>query len=143
LRPRHDRDAGGPGLRAQALLYPVCDAGQDTETYRRFAEGPMLTGDAMRLFFAAYGGSPDDPDVSPLRAGDLHGLPPAYVLTASHDVLRAEGEAYARRLDEAGVPVTLRNWEGMVHGFVRWPAKVDAARAALVETGGFLREALG
>jgi len=122
-------------LAAQLLVYPVLDAGMATASYERFAAGYRLTADDMAWFLAQYGGDPGDPDVSPLRAPDLAGLPPATILLASHDVLRDEGEAYARRLREAGVAVELVVWPGTVHGFVRWPAKVDAARAALARLG--------
>ena len=98
----------------------------------------------MAWFYELYGADPDDPGVSPLRAplDALRGLPPAYVLTASHDVLRDEGEAYAERLRAAGVPVELRRWPGMVHGFLRWPGAVRAAREALDEIGARVRSSL-
>jgi acetyl esterase len=138
------RRAGVP-LALQALFYPVCDLGLDTPSYREFGDGGYrLTRDDMAFFAGLYGGSADDPDVSPLRAPleALRGSPPAYVITCSHDVLRDEGEAYAARLREAGVAVELRRWPGMVHGFLRWPAVVDAARDGLREAGARLRAAL-
>jgi len=122
-------------LAAQLLVYPVLDTGMATASYERFATGFRLTAADMAWFVEQYGGDPDDPDVSPLRAPDLAGLPPATIVVASHDVLRDEGEAYARRLREAGVAAELIVWPGTVHGFIRWPAKVDAARAALVRLG--------
>lgn len=131
-----------PGLRLQALAYPVLDAGMDTGSYRRHAEGFGLTAEEMAWFFARYGGDPADPDVSPLRARDLSGAPAAFIVLAGHDVLRDEGEAYASRLRAAGVPATVRVHEGMVHGFLRWPARVDAAREAIGELGAALRAAL-
>jgi acetyl esterase len=134
----------GVALRLQVLLYPVCDAEQTTASYADFAEGFRLSGEDMAWFFSLYGGDPADPDVSPVRAplDALRGLPPAYVLTASHDVLRDEGEAYAERLRAAGVPVEVRRWPGVVHGFLRWPGVVGAARTALDEVGARVRAAL-
>jgi acetyl esterase len=126
----------------QALIYPVLDAGRDTGSYRRFATGFRLTADDMAWFCAQYGGDPGDPDLSPLRAPDLSGLPPATIVLASHDVLRDEGEAYARRLRGAGVEVTVRVVEGTVHGFIRWTGVVDLARTALDALGADLRSAL-
>jgi acetyl esterase len=129
-------------LRLQALVYPVLDAAMATASYGTYAEGYRLTAADMAWFFDAYGGDPDDPDVSPLRATDLAGLPPAHILLASHDVLRDEGEAYAERLREAGVEASVTVYDGTVHGFIRWTAKVDAAHAAITELGGALRAAL-
>jgi acetyl esterase len=114
------RDRGGPALVYQLLVYPVTDYGYDTTSYRENAEGYLLTKDAMVWFWNHYLRSADDgnnPLASPLRANDLHGLPPAMVLTAEFDPLRDEGEAYAIRLQEAGVPVTLKRYAGTIHGF--------------------------
>lgn len=131
-----------PDLRLQALVYPVLDAGMDTGSYRSFDQGFGLTRDDMAWYFTQYGGDPGDPDVSPLRAGALAGLPPAVVLLASHDVLRDDGATYARRLREAGVPAEVTVYDGMIHGFLRWPGRVDAAREALGELGAALGRAL-
>jgi acetyl esterase len=114
------RDAGGPELAAQVLIYPVTNADLDNATYVDPENQLMLTRDAMIWFWDHY--APDaasraNPDASPLQAASLAGLAPAIVLTAEHDVLRAEGEAYAERLSEAGVPVELRRFPGQMHGF--------------------------
>jgi len=136
---RHERDR----LAFQALIYPVCDPGLDTPSYRAFAEGFGLTALGMRRYWALYlDGAAPGPDAAPALADDLAGLPPALVLTASHDVLRDEGEAYAERLRAAGVAVTLRRYEGTIHGFWRWLAATDVAWAAVAEVGAALREAL-
>ena len=94
----------------------------NTPSYAEFDEDHGLTAAAMRRFWGLYlnGGNGLDPDASPLRAQDLSGVAPAYIVTASHDVLRDEGEAYAAALQRAGVPVTLERLDGTIHGFWRW-----------------------
>jgi acetyl esterase len=131
------RKRGGPEIRYQALFYPVTDARQDTASYQRFAAGPWLTRRAMDWFFDAYAPDHADrekPEVSPLRASltALQGLPPALVLTDENDVLRDEGEAYAHRLMDAGVPVTAVRYLGTMHDFMMLNALADteAARSA-------------
>jgi acetyl esterase/lipase len=98
----------------------------------------------MQRFWRLYldGTDPGHPDASPLRADDLTGLPPAYVLTAEEDVLRDEGEAYADALRAAGVPTELVRWPGTIHGFFRWLAVAPAAREAVDAVGARLRTAL-
>lgn len=115
------RDKGGPSLGLQVLLYPALTMVDDEGESRRQHEGYILTAADMRQFRDWY--LPDENDwrnpyVSPLEAPDLHGLPPAYIMTAAFDPLRDDGYAYAERLRAAGVPVTYRNCEGMVHGFL-------------------------
>jgi acetyl esterase/lipase len=141
---RRLRDEGGPRLRMQALVYPVCDVALDTPSAERFAEGFGFTADAMRRYWELYLDDADgtDPDASPLQAGDLSGLPPAFVATAEADVLRDEGEAYGAALRDAGVRATIRRYPGTVHGFWRWPARTQAARRAIGEVGAALRAAL-
>jgi acetyl esterase/lipase len=114
---------GGPGFACQVLLYPVLDADFDTESYQAFAEGHFLRRDVMRWYWDLY---LDDRErraevtASPLRAGldELAGLPPALVITAEADVLRDEGEAYARKLRRAGVPVVATRYQGTIHAFM-------------------------
>jgi acetyl esterase len=131
-------------LRAQILVYPVIDAAFDTASYRDFAQGHGLSAASMQRFWRLYldGTDPGHPDASPLHAGDLAGLPPAYVLTAEEDVLRDEGEAYADALRAAGVPTELVRWPGTIHGFFRWLAVAPAAREAVDAVGARLRTAL-
>jgi acetyl esterase len=131
-------------LRHQALIYPACGAGLNLPSHRELATGYGLTTDGMRRFWAIYlnGADGTDPDASPLRAKDLAGVAPAFILTAEADVLRDEGEAYAERLRAAGVDVTLRRWPGVIHGFWRWQAAAAPARAAVAEVGAAVHAAL-
>ncbi len=139
------RDEGGPHLCAQALIYPVTeyhDAGMPS--YEENAEGYGLTAEGMRWFFRHYLADAAQgrlPMVAPLRTPNLAGLPPALVYTAEYDVLRDEGERYAARLAQAGVPVTFKRWHGMNHGFFQWAGRVDRATAANDEASAWLREA--
>jgi acetyl esterase len=138
------RDEGLP-LALQLLVYPVCDADLDTSTYREFADGYFLTADGMRWFWDHYlpegDGDRFQPDASPLRAADVGGTAPALVMTVEFDPLRDEGEAFARRLEEAGVPVTLTRYDGMIHGFFRMPGVIGRANDALAEAAEALRAA--
>jgi acetyl esterase len=138
------RDRGGPAIAFQLLVYPALDAAGDTGSWREYADGFYLTAAGMRWYWDHYLGGADGaaPDASPLRAAFLGGLPPALVVTADHDVLRDEGEAYAARLREAGVAADVRRVEGVVHGFFRWRAVTGAADAALQEAAAALRSAL-
>jgi acetyl esterase len=131
-------------LRLQALIYPVTDAALDTPSCREFADFHGLSAASMRRFWDLYldGASGRDPDASPLRAADLSGAAPAYVLTAEEDILRDEGEAYAAALRAAGVPVELVRWPGTIHGFFRWLAATSVAGEAVDAVGARLREAL-
>jgi acetyl esterase len=114
------RDRRGPTIALQVLVYPVTDANLDRPSYVDPENQLLLTRDGMIWFWDHY--LPEaarrvEPDASPLRARDLSNLPPAVVLTAEHDVLRDEGEAYAARLAEAGVPVELKRYAGQMHAF--------------------------
>jgi acetyl esterase len=139
------RNLGGPALRQQTLIYPVTNADFETPSYRDNAEGYMLTRDAMRWFWDHY--VPDrarrsDPYASPLRAEKFGELPPALVVTAEYDPLRDEGEAYAARLAEAGVPSQLSRYDGQIHGFVSMFELLDAGKRAVEQIGSSLRTAL-
>lgn len=138
------RDAGGPPPAVQVLLYPPLDHRFDTASYRDNGEY-LLSRDDMEWFWAHYlgdRGRGDHPLVSPLRAGDLAGLPAALVVTAEYDVLRDEAETYAERLRAAGVPVILRRYEGMIHGFLGQRGVVDRATQAVAEIGADLARML-
>jgi acetyl esterase len=139
------RDRGGPALRFQLLIYPVTDCDFGTASYRENAEGYFLTTGMMRWFWSQYLAEPAagaEAYASPLRAGNLRGLPPALCITAQYDPLRDEGEAYARRLREAGVAAALSRYDGMFHGFFGMSAQLDAAKRAVAEAGDALRKAL-
>jgi acetyl esterase len=140
---------GGPGFAAQVLFYPVTDAAFDTGSYEQFADGYFLTRQGMRWFLDQYTTDPQqraESTASPLRApaDALAGLPPALVITAEADVLRDEGEAYAARLREAGVPVVALRYQGIIHDFVMLNALrgTAAATAAIAQAGAYLHDAL-
>jgi acetyl esterase/lipase len=133
----------------QSLYYPVTDAAQDTNSYKQFADGPFLTAKAMAWFWDAY--LPErnrrlEITASPLRASldELAGLPPAFVIVDENDVLRDEGEAYARRLIEAGVPTTIVRYDAIIHDFMMLnPVRETQATTAAVEQAiHVLRKAL-
>jgi len=137
------RDRSVP-LVLQVLVYPATDGGCDTPSYAEHAEVPNLTVEVMRWFWEQF--CPverrAEPEASVLRTPDLSAVAPALVLTAEYDVLRDEGEAYARRLLDAGVPVTLTRYDGQIHGFLRMPALIDQASHALDEVAEAIRSAL-
>ncbi|WP_110996479.1 alpha/beta hydrolase [Pseudomonas sichuanensis] len=140
------KEAGTPKLRFQALLWPVTDANFNNASYNQFAEGHFLTRNMMQWFWNSYTTDPrqrDDIHASPLRASleQLKGLPPALVQTAEMDVLRDEGEAYARKLDAAGVPVTAVRYNGMIHdyGLLNVLSTVPAVRNAMDQAAQALK----
>jgi acetyl esterase len=137
------RDRSVP-LALQVLVYPATDAGCDTPSYAEHAGVPNLTAEAMRWFWQQF--CPDErraePEASVLRARDLRGVAPALVVTAEYDVLRDEGEAYARRLRDEGVHVTLTRYDGQIHGFLRMPAAIERANEAIDEVAESVRTAL-
>lgn len=143
------KDQNGPRLRQQVLLWPVTNADFDTESYHDFAEGRFLTRNMMIWFWDNYTTEPGrraEIYASPLKAtaDQLKGLPPALVQTAENDVLRDEGEAYARKLDEAGVPTTLTRYQGMIHdyGLLNPLAHVPAVQTAIRQAAVVLQHAL-
>jgi len=138
------RAEGGPKLAMQVLIYPATDMAADTPSHGEFADGYVLTRDAILWSRGNYLRSPDDVAdwrASPLRAADHSRLPPAYVVTCGFDPLRDEGRAYADRLRAAGVPVTYECFGGMVHGFVTMGGVIAAAHHALYRCAQGLRQA--
>jgi acetyl esterase len=139
------RDQGGPRLALQVLLYPVTDLSLESPSYATLGQGYMLTLDRMRFFRNQYLNRASDAGdwrASPLRAADLSRLPPALIVTASHDPLIDEAKAYADRLAAAGVHVTYRSYPGVVHGFMTMAGAVDTGRRAVEETAATIRTAL-
>ena len=142
------KERGGPKIGQQLLFYPVTDGSFDTPSYQEFATGYFLRRDAMQWFWDQYLKDPGDRfkiTASPLRASleQLQGLPSALVITGEADVLRDEGEAYAKKLREAGVRVTAVRFQAIIHDFVMLNALATtaAARGALGLATGWLRQA--
>jgi acetyl esterase len=134
------------GLRHQALVYPVCDARVGaTESYACYADGHFLTAADMSWFVRHYASDadPSDPRLSPLAAADLAGVAPATVVLAECDPLHDEGLAYARRLEDAGVDVELRDYAGQIHPFFLLAGVIDDGREARAWVAHRLAAALG
>lgn len=143
------KERGGPAFKLQVMLWPVTDANFETSSYKELAEGRFLTRNMMIWFWDSY-----LPDInkrkeifaSPLQASveQLKNLPPALIQTAENDVLRDEGEAYARRLDEAGVPVTLARYNGLIHdyGLLNPIAEVPAIKVAIFQASATIKKSL-
>ncbi|XQE68037.1 alpha/beta hydrolase [Pseudomonas sp. P3C3] len=143
------KEAGTPKLSFQLLLWPVTDANLETASYNQFAQGHFLTKPLMKWFWDNYTTDPKqraERFASPLQATteQLKGLPPALVQTAEFDVLRDEGEAYARKLDAAGVTVTAVRYNGMIHdyGLLNPLAHIPAVQASLRQAGAELKQHL-
>ena len=140
---------GGPEFKCQVMLWPVTDANFDTKSYHEYAEGYFLSRAMMKWFWDAYAPDPTQRReiyASPLQAnmGQLKGLPPTLIQVAGNDVLRDEGLAYARKLDEAGVNVTVVRYENLIHdyGLLNAISQVPAVRDALHQTAEMLKKHL-
>jgi acetyl esterase len=136
---------GGPSPAFQLLFYPITDVSRKSRSYGLFRDGFFLTARQMdwyRDHYLSGGGEASDPEVSPLLAPDLSGAPPAHIVTAGFDVLRDEGEAYAQRLREAGVAVTHRREEDLIHAFVNAVGISAVSRAAVRRAAEPLRAAV-
>jgi len=135
----------GLSLRYQVLVYPLTDFTDDSPSIREF-NGVFLSVEQMDWFADSYVPRAADrlqPYASPLLASDLRGLPPAYVITAECDMLRDQGEAYVRKLREAGVAVESKRYDGMIHPFFSLGGIVDGGREAITDAAAKLRVALG
>ena len=138
------RDRRGPALVFQLMVYPVTDRVFGTGSYQENANGYSLTQDSMRWFWDHYLASDADaanPYAAPMQAKDLGGLPKALVITAEFDPLRDEGEAYAHRLQEAGVPTQCTRYDGMIHGFFGMSQVLDKGKQSVSEASAALKEA--
>ncbi|NOU77645.1 alpha/beta hydrolase fold domain-containing protein [Paenibacillus sp. LMG 31459] len=141
------KERSGPAISKQLLFYPVTDAAFDTESYHLFAEGYFLQRTGMKWFWDQYTTDPEERaqiTASPLRASleQLSGLPEALIITGEADVLRDEGEAYAAKLREAGVPVTAVRFQGIIHDFVMLNALAEthAKKGALLLATAWLKQ---
>jgi acetyl esterase len=138
------RDAGGPKISFQLLIYPATEAELDTYSHKTFTDY-FLTKDDIAWFWKQYLRTPadrKDPRIAPALAKSLKGLPPALIITAEFDPLRDEGEAYGEKLRAAGVPVSVTRYEGMIHGFVSMYEVLDKGKQAIDESAAALRKAL-
>ncbi|MGZ4676950.1 MAG: alpha/beta hydrolase [Acidimicrobiia bacterium] len=137
--------SAGPAISFQLLVYPVTDFEFTSVSMNENAEGYYLSRDMMRWFYGRYLNDPTegaDPRVSPLRATDLGGLPPAFVITAQYDPLRDQGIAYAEALRAAGNDVAMTMYEGLFHGFFGMLADIDAAKVAFDDAVAAVRAAI-
>ena len=138
------RSADGRAPILQLLIYPATDFASRSRSHELFEQGFLLVREDMDWFTTNYVGDadPEDPRLSVVRAPDLQGAPPAIVVTAGFDPLRDEGEAYAARLREAGVPVVLRRFPGLIHGFLNLTGISRSSRDAVIEVAGAARAML-
>jgi acetyl esterase len=143
------KERSGPPIKFQVLFYPVTDASFDTPSYMTYQNGYWLLRDGMKWFWSNYltnQTNVKDPTVSPLQASieQLKGLPPALIINGENDVLRDEGEAYALKLSEAGVPVAAVRYHGTIHDFVMLNVITDdpSPRAAIEQASIMLKKTL-
>jgi acetyl esterase len=139
------RDRGGPKLKFQLLIYPWIDFKHEGPSMQQFAHDHFLTIEGLDWFRDTYLPSPEaarEISASPANAPDFRGLPPAMVITAGCDPLRDQGEAYARKLQAAGVSVELKRYDGMIHPFLSLAGVIDAAKTAIADAGIALQGAL-
>jgi acetyl esterase len=140
---RRARDRGGPRVDLQVLVYPSVDADTESATFLDPANQLLLTRDAVRWFWSHYVPDEDrrsESDAAPGSVADLSGLPPAVLVLAEYDVLRAGGEAYAARLRAAGVPVTSRIFDGQMHGFFEMVGALPASADAIAFVADAVRQ---
>ncbi|QDT13569.1 alpha/beta hydrolase [Planctomycetes bacterium K23_9] len=141
------RDRGGPQIAGQVLIYPVLDGTMSGQSYSDFASGVGLTARTMGWFWQMYTGDETtavrgNPLASPTRETDLSGLPPTHLVAAEYDVLKSEADGFALRLAAAGVELTTKQYDGMLHGFVHFSKPFDDAKLAMGEIAARCRELL-
>ncbi|MBO2012111.1 alpha/beta hydrolase [Hymenobacter negativus] len=144
------KEKGGPHIKLQIMMWPIVDADFTTESYQRFGADRFLTTPTMKWMYDMYIKDPKkrtDIHASPLRAtlAQLQGLPPALIQVAENDILRDEGEAYGRKLREAGVPATCIRYNGVIHdfGLLNGMAQVPATRSLFLHAAAQLKQYLG
>lgn len=142
------KEKGGPQIKYQIMMWPIVDADFETESYKQFGEKRFLSSSLMKWMYDMYIPEPEkrkDIHASPLQATieQLKGLPPALIQVAESDILRDEGEAYGRKLDEAGVSVTLTRYDGMIHdfGLLNGLAALPPVKSLFVQAGAELKKA--
>lgn len=138
------RDRGAPALAGQLLIYGSCNYPTDeTASMRELKDAPLLSLQDLDFFWAQYLSDPraeqNHPLASPLRAPSHHGLAPAFIVTAENDPSRDDAERYGNKLVAAGVPVQMRRYLGMVHGFISWLGVIDSAQEAIDDSSDWLR----
>ncbi len=143
------KEKGGPDIKLQIMMWPVTDTNFETESYHQFGEDRFLTSNVMKWMFDQYTKDPEqrkEPHLAVLRNSVEHlkGLPPALIQVAESDILRDEGEAYGRKLDEAGVKVTTIRYNGMIHdfGLLNALAELPAVRSLFVHAAAELKKYL-
>lgn len=144
------KEKGGPHIKLQVMMWPIVDSDLDTDSYRKFGKDRFLTTSLMNWMYDMYIQEPEQRKqiyASPLRASieQLRALPPALIQIAENDVLRDEGEAYGRKLSEAGVPTTTVRYVGMIHdfGLLNGMAEVPATKSLFVHAAAELKKYLG
>lgn len=139
------RDRRGPKIAHQLLMYPVTDRNFERESYLKYGEGYFLTREMMQWFWKHYLADEADaqnPYAAPLQSQELANLPPATVITGGYDPLKDEGKAYADKLAAAGVDVSYRCFEDMIHGFLSLPIPFEDGAGAVEEVAGIVKNAL-
>jgi acetyl esterase len=141
------RDRGRPQLQFQLLIYPLVDFYDKSPSLQQYINEHLVfvTPESMDWFAESYLPSREsgfEPSASPMNATDLRGLPPAMIISAECDPLRDQGEAYARKLQAAGVPVELKRYEGMIHPFLQFGGVLDTAKVAMADAASALGRAL-
>jgi acetyl esterase/lipase len=139
------KKSGEPQPVLQLLIYPAVDVASETQSMTTYADAYPLSRDIMTWFMGHYLGpddDPADPRLSPIRSADLGGLAPAILVTAGFDPLVDQGEAYARLLKAAGVPVVYRCYDALAHGFTAFTGAIPAADVACREIAGLVRQGI-